>query len=589
MSTILRLDRVTKAFGSTTVLNDVSALINAGEHTGIIGANGVGKSTLLKIIAGELNADSGEIGIAPDVQIGYLAQTLKLLANSHYTLSDLIDEMLAHIRQLERQMRALEAQMATAEGDSLEDALTAYGEVASRYEAMGGYEIDARIDAVFTGLGVAHLARARPLATLSGGEGTRAALALLLVRAPDVLLLDEPTNHLDVDALVWLESYLAEYRGTALIVSHDREFLNKTVTAILEIEEHTRSAVRYTGNYDAYHTAKQQARRRWEEEYARQQDEIKALRHELKEGGHRNSNYRAHGDGDKLIRNIKIATHEATVSRRVRDAEARLARILSDPVPKPPQPLRFEAGAFSIGIEPHPLAPSPIERGKRAQRARGEMVSRAPLVLRAEGISKSYDGRVILRDFDLEVRHGARIAIVGANGAGKSTLLRILAGVEAPDSGTVRIASSVRVGYMAQHDESAGAGCILHPPPSVRFGAGYILPLHRTLYEAFADGLAGTAKDLMNQLLWTGLFRYDDVHVRVGDLSAGQRRKLTLARLMVTQPDVLLLDEPTNHLSFDVLEELEVALRLYTGTVIAASHDRRFLAGFGGETIKMRA
>ncbi|MDX2139046.1 MAG: ABC-F family ATP-binding cassette domain-containing protein [Chloroflexota bacterium] len=573
MSTILRLDRVAKSYGATPVLTDITTLVNTGEHIGIVGANGVGKSTLLKIIMGEIKPDSGTVVFAPQVQVGYLAQTLKLLDNAHNTLADLIDDALTDVRQLEAQMRALEAQMAEVTGDTLAVLLAAYGDVASRYEALGGYEIDARIAEVFAGLGVDHLARSRPLATLSGGEGTRAALALLLLRAPDVLLLDEPTNHLDVHALAWLEGYLADYRGTALIVSHDREFLNKTVNGILEIDEHTRACVRYAGNYDAYHTAKQQARRRWEDDYFRQQEEIKALRHEIKEGGQRNSNYRAHSDGDKLIRNAKIATHEATVSRRVRDAEARLARLLSDPIPKPPQPLRFEAGSFSIAIEADTLTPSPRERGKRAQRAGGEAVSRAPLVLRADGLCKAYDGRVILRDFNLDVPHGARIAIVGANGTGKSTLLRLLAGDEMPDAGRVRVSPSVRLGYMAQQDEFVGAG--------------HVLPTQPTLYEAFADGLIGSEKDLMNQLLWTGLFRYDDVQTQVGDLSAGQRRKLTLARLMVTQPDVLLLDEPTNHLSFDVLEELEAALRAFPGTVIAASHDRRFLAGFGGEGVVM--
>jgi macrolide transport system ATP-binding/permease protein len=570
MSTILQLEHISKSYGFNTVLDDVSFHLNSGERIGIVGANGVGKSTLLKIITGAVTADSGSATIAPAARVGYLAQTLP--PDDALTIADLIDRAMSETRQLEAHMRQLEGMMAHAGGAALDEALTAYGDATERYEALGGYEIDARLEAIFTGLGVAHLERERRLASLSGGEGTRLMLALTLVQAPDLLLLDEPTNHLDAAALAWLEGYLASvasphpqplsrtrstarrggFSGSALIVSHDREFLNRTVSAIIEIDEHTRGARRYAGNYDAYRAAKAQERKRWEADYAAQQDEMRALRIEIKQGAHQNTNYRAHTDNDKFVRNIKIDTHAATVSRRIRDAEVRLERLLADPIPKPPTPLAFEAD-----FDPTTVGSS--------------------LPLRAHDIRKAYGERVLFSDIDLDVRHGDRIAITGANGAGKSTLLRILAGVIAADGGSVRVAPDVRLGYLPQETDN------LTPLPLARLHSnGEGATDAKSLFEAYAEGLDSTPKDLMNDLVRSGLFRYDDTFTRVGDLSAGQRRKLQLARLMAERANVLLLDEPTNHLSPDVLEELEAALRDFPGAVIAVSHDRRFLAGFGG-------
>lgn len=557
MSTILQLNAISKSYGFNTVLNDVSFHVNSGERIGIVGANGVGKSTLLKIITGTVTADSGSHRVAPAVRVGYLAQSLP--PDDALTIADLIHRAFAEARLLEAQMRQLEGVMTHASGAALDSALADYGDAAERYEAMGGYDMEARLAFIFDGLGVAHLAQDRRLASLSGGEGTRLMLALTLAQSPDLLLLDEPTNHLDAAALAWLEDYLSSsvgtrysasvptqqsFRGSALIVSHDREFLNRTVSAIIEIDEHTRGARRYTGSYDDYRTAKAQERRRWEADYAAQQEEIKALRIEIKQGAHQNTNYRAHTDNDKFVRNIKIDTHAATVSRRIRDAEVRLERLLADPIPKPPAPLTFDAD-----FDPALLG------------------SQTPL--RAHAVGKGYGERTLFCDVDLDVRHGDRVAITGANGAGKSTLLRILAGVIAPDDGSVRITPGVHIGYLPQETEMNEADNGL------------------TLFDAYTDGLDGTPKDLMNDLVRSGLFRYDDTFTRVRDLSAGQRRKLQLARLMATHANLLLLDEPTNHLSPDVLEELEAALRDFPGAAVAVSHDRRFLAGFGGREMRI--
>jgi macrolide transport system ATP-binding/permease protein len=532
---ILSIAHLTKYYDSQRVLHDLSFHINDGEHVGIVGANGVGKSTLLKIITGEVRADSCVISLRDGVQIGYLAQTQP--TGGDMTLQGWIDSSLAHITALEAQMRQFEHAMAAGDGAALD----AYGEVAQRFEAAGGYDLDARIDIIFAGLGVAVLDRAQPTASLSGGESTRVGLALLLLRAPDVLLLDEPTNHLDVHALEWLEGYLRAYRGAALIVSHDREFLNRTVKTIIEIDEHTRGARRYAGSYDAYRVQKAQERTAWERDYAAQQDEIKALRIEIKQGAHRNNNYRPQTDGDKIARNARIANHESTVGKRVRDAETRLDHLLRDPIPKPPQPLHFDPD-----FDPE--------------------LATSRFVLRAEGIHKSYGGRAILRDVSFEVANGARIAITGTNGAGKSTLLRILAGVEAADAGSIRLAPTVQIGYMPQEEPSM-AGSVV---------------------EVFGGSLNGTPKEIMNRLIWTGLFRYDEVETAAATLSVGARRKLTLARLMASRANLLLLDEPTNHLSPDVLEELEAALRVFPGTIMAISHDRRFLRDFRGEQWDVR-
>jgi macrolide transport system ATP-binding/permease protein len=521
---------LTKYFSSRCILNALTFQIQHGERAGVVGANGVGKSTLLRIIAGDLDADSGTSVVSDGITIGYLAQVQSY--DNSYTLQDWINQSLAELRSLESRMRELES--AIAGGDC--EALDEYGEIVTRFEAAGGYDIDTQISFVFSGLGISHLSRERLLGSLSGGERARVALGLLLLRAPQLLLLDEPTNHLDWSALKWLESYLRGFRGSVLIVSHDRHFLKQSVNCILEIDEHTHSIRRYPGDYDAYREQKRTERVRWEADYAAQQEEIRSLQLMLKEGAKRNSNYRAPSDGDKILRNARIESHESTVSRRVRDAAARLERLLREPIPKPPKPLEFDAD----------FAPALLT---------------SRFAIRAEAVCKAYEGNTILREISLEVANGSHIVITGRNGAGKSTLLRILAGIETADSGVVRTAPGARPGYLPQEEPLAEG----------------------TVYEAFAASREGTPREIMNRLLWTGLFRHHEVNTRICDLSAGQRRKVSVARLMASGANLLLLDEPTNHLSMDVLEELEAALRAFRGTIIAISHDRRFLSSFPSE------
>ena len=526
---------VTKSYGYHHVLNGVSLIVNHGERIGLVGANGVGKSTLLKIIVGDVESDGGSIHIPADHQVGYLPQQIVYDG----TIQQMMDEAQAHLHQLEAHLRTLEDQMAEG-GEHLDDVLLAYGDALEAFERYGGYEMENRVDVVLHGLNIEHLARDRMVETLSGGEKSRMMLAALLLRAPDILLLDEPTNHLDFATIAWLESYLSAYRGGVLMVSHDRHFLNRTVNAIVEIDEHTRKAKRYSGNYDAYLLAKAQERRKWEYDFHQQQEEIKALRHEIKVGARQNLNDRKHirTDGDKFLRNFKKAGHEHTVSRKVNAAEEKLKRIEADPIPRPPDDLRFESD----------FSPE-VFRG------------RSPL--RIEHLCKAYDGRVILDDLSTILTAQSRIVLVGENGAGKSTLLKILMGIESPDAGTFQFSSSVQVGYLSQE---RGA-----------------LDPDMTLFEAYQNGLEQSEQQLKAILLGSGIFRYDDLDKRVRELSSGQERKVQIARLMASRANFLILDEPTNDVSFDVLEGLESALQSFPGPIIAASHDRRFIENFGGE------
>jgi len=535
--TVLQTQNISKSYGIHPVLQGVSFLLNAGERIGLVGANGVGKSTLLKIIAGQVEPDGGSVQVRTGARVGYLAQRIDHVHGR--TVAEFITEALADLHAMEARMRELEAQMAATDAhpDHLEAIMAEYSDLLDAFDRQGGYEMENRTAAVLDGLQISHISQQRDLATLSGGEKSRFALAGLLLGAPDLLVLDEPTNHLDFAMLTWLEETIRDYRGAVAIVSHDRTFLNRTVNSIVELDEHTRTARHYTGDYDAYLLAKAHERRRWERDYAQQQDEIKDLQYTVKVGARSNRNYRAHGDGDKMLRNAKIAKHESTVAKRIRAAEERLNRILADPIPQPPEDLQFEAD----------FNPKMFE-------------GRVPVSV--DGVCKQYGGQSVLKDVSFALHATSRVVLVGANGAGKSTLIRILMGIEAADSGHVQISPAVRVGYLDQE------GRHLHPA--------------MTVFEAYSHGLDDDEQRLKAILLNAGLFRFEDFDKRVGDLSSGQRRKVQIGRLMAGGYNLLMLDEPTNDVSFDVVEGLEDALVAFPGPIIAASHDRRFIQRFGG-------
>ena len=533
---LLSVTNISKSYGSVTVLREVTLSVAVGERVGLVGANGAGKTTLLRILLGHEQPDSGSVRLGPSVELGYLPQTTPTFEG--HTLDDLIRESAGGLRRLERRMRELESAMASPGGASPE-ALDEYGHVATRFADQGGYELDHRVEQVLAGLRLDYLPRDRDLATLSGGEKARVGLAALLMRSADLLLLDEPTSHLDAPTLGWLEAYVRECgRGRgALVVSHDRQFLNATVSRIVEIQEWTHTAQSYEGDYDQYAAAKAAERAKWDDDFARQQEEIKELRRRIRESARQVAHNRQPRASDKMAYKFFGGRVDATISRNVRAAEERIARLEADPIPKPPKLMRF----------------SP----------RLDAAPEASVVFTAEGISKRLGGREILRGVSCSLRAGARVAVVGPNGSGKTTLLRLLLGEDAPDSGTIRRSPGARFGYLAQ--ESAP------------------IDPERTVFEAYREGLTGPESTLVAALLGNGLFRLEDVTKRVGQLSAGQRRKLDIARLVALRPSALLLDEPTNYISLDVLEALEAAALAFPGPVLVVTHDRWFLRRFGGE------
>ena len=534
-TTLLTVQNLSKAYGDQQVLNQVSLTLAAGQKVGLVGANGVGKSTLLKIIVGEVAPDGGAWWVAPGADIGYLPQALAAAGDQR--IAEFIDAALGSLRQIEQRLRTLEEAMAQP-SDDLPALLAEYGALNDEFDRRGGYDLEHRTAEVFAGLAIEHLGLARRVASLSGGEKARVGLAPLLLRAADLLLLDEPTNHLDVATLAWLEGYLQRFTGGLLAVSHDRHFLSQTVSTIVELDEQTKEATVYSGSYDFYAQMKAQARARWEADYAAQQEEIWELRRAIKSDARQVAHNRPPRDGDKFLIGFKKGRIADAISRNVRSAEEKLRRLEENPIPKPPKPL-----AINPEFDPQALT------------------SKTPLVV--EGVSKRFGERIVLDGVSCAVMPDSRIVIMGANGAGKTTLLRIMAGVEQPDRGAVSVAGSVVVGYLDQEQET--------------------LEEEGTLFDAYREGRTGDWEEIKAELLQYGLFTWPDLLKPVKTLSVGQKRKLQLARLMARRANLLLLDEPTNHISLDVLEEFEAALLRFPGPIVAISHDRRFIERFARE------
>jgi macrolide transport system ATP-binding/permease protein len=536
---LLSIQGLSRAYGSIAVLDAVSFVLNAGERVGVVGANGAGKSTLLRLLVGEDTPDAGVITSAPAAAIGYLPQS-QPSERADRTIAEAIRDAVGHLRQQEARMRELEAAMAAAVAeDKLPALLEEYGMVASRFQEGGGYELDHRIDAVLAGLRMDHLARTRRVASLSGGERARLGLAALLLRSPDVLLLDEPTNHLDIAALEWLEAYLARYTGGVLVVSHDRQFLDRTVNRIFEIDDNSHQLKRYEGDYSAYAQAKLAERAQWEEDYERQQEEIAALRRRMRETarlvGHPN---RQPHDNDKFANHFFEERVQTTIQRNVRTAAELLRRIEADPIPKPPKPVRFNPRFDAQAL-------------------------RSSQVIHLADVRKRLGSREVLRGVSATVGPRARVVLTGPNGAGKTTLLRLILRLEVPDAGEARVAPGARLGYLPQEPALAD--------------------LNQSVLQAYSQGLVGYEATFVAGLIGHGFFRLEDLDKSVGHLSSGQRRKLEIARLIAAEPNVLLLDEPTNYVSLDVLEAFETAVRAFPGPIVAVSHDRWFIQRFGGE------
>jgi macrolide transport system ATP-binding/permease protein len=515
----VQLSDVTKRYDDRIVLDRVSLSVRPGERIGVVGDNGSGKSTLLKLLAGLEAPDNGGVTVESPGGTGHLAQTLDLPGTA--TVGAAIDLALADVRALEEAIRTAEAALHRT-GD-----LEGYAALLAAYEARGGADADRRVDSVLRRLGDREpLDRARPLGTLSGGRRSRLALAATLAADPELLLLDEPTNDLDDEAVGWLEERLLAHRGTVVAVTHDRAFLDRVTTAVVEVARETRSVHRYGNGYGGHLAGRAADRARREQEYAQWRAET--------------ARYAALADGgiDRLAaipRKAPAAFSGAGAFRarsrahgamgRIRAAREQLRRLAEQPVPKPPEPLRFTAR---------------IEGRAAAVELAGVRV----------------DGRLRLDALRLEP--GERLLVTGPNGAGKTTLLRLLAGGLTPDAGTVR--TPARVGMLAQDTA---------PPDDPR-----------TLAAAFGAGRE-------EELLALGLFAECDLGTPVRCLSTGQRRKLELARLVTAPADLLLLDEPTNHLAPGLVEEMEAALARYAGTLVVVSHDRRLRAGFAGRRLEL--
>ncbi len=526
---MLQVRDISKRFGDAVVLDQISFNLNPGERAGLIGPNGSGKTTLLRIVNGEVACDRGSVQLAPaSLRVGYLPQALVWPAGA--TVGDVLRAADGEREAAEGRLVGLAEAVAQAQGDALQKALGEYDRALAEYQALGGDRLRADADAVLAGLGMAEVTQDRPVQALSGGQKTRLGLARLLLTEPDLLLLDEPTNHLDISALGWLEEYLAAYRGAVLIISHDRAFLDRTVTRILALDDATHRLREYAGSYTDYalmldrELDKQWASYR-EQQARAAQLEASIVKLDRKARGIEKETIAFH------YRKIaKDLARHATVQKR------RLERMLEseDVVDKP-------SLAWKMKLE---FADTP-RSGQD--------------VLVVSNLSMGFGPRRLFDDVNLHLRFGERAALIGANGSGKTTLLRCIAGQLQPWSGEIRLGRGVRLGYMAQEQETLDATAT--PLEAVRS----VAPLDET-----------EARGFLHYFLFAG----DEVFVPVGRLSFGERTRLALAMLAVRGCNFLLLDEPINHLDIPSRESFERAMARFEGTVLAVVHDRYFIERF---------
>lgn len=514
---LVRIEQVARFYGARKLFGPLDLTIEAGDRIGFIGRNGTGKTSLLRLIAGVDTPDEGRIHRAARAQIGYLAQEAGLPAGD--TPYEIVLGALQHLTALAQEMRHIEAEMAAGgEGDAMDAAMARYATVSERFERQGGYEADAKVRAGLLGLGLAETDLHRPVATLSGGQRARAALARLLVAEPDLLILDEPTNHLDLEATQWLEQFLRTYAGSLLVVSHDRYFLDAVTNRIWELDE-VEGVTAYRGNYTAAQAQREANRERRLREYEAQQAEIERL--------------------EEYVRRYKAGNRSTMAKSR----EKRLARMERAQRPA-------EEGA---GMR---LAFAPPARGSRE-------------VVRLEAVTHQYDGgQPVLVEFGATLERGDRIGILGPNGSGKSTLLQLVSGRMQPSRGAVFHGRDIHVGYYAQEIEDFDPGhAVIDEILSVR---------HMTTPEA-------------RSYLARFLFRGDEVFKSVRVLSGGEKRRLMLAKLLLSPANLLCLDEPTNHLDISAREALEESLQTYEGTLVLVTHDRYFLSQLATKLIVLTA
>jgi len=503
---ILSCQNINKSFGTNKILEQVSFHIEEREKTALVGANGTGKSTLLKIIAGQMSLDSGEITIAKTKTMGYLEQHQEMFENR--SIYEELLEIKRPIIELEERIRETEAAMKQAAGSELESLLSSYTRMSHDFEMQNGYTYKSEVIGILKGLGFAAKDFSKPASALSGGQKTRVALGKLLLLKPDILLLDEPTNHLDMDSIAWLENFLLHYDGAIIIVSHDRYFLDKVVTKVLSLEFTKLST--YTGNYTAYAEKREMIRNSQLKAYLNQQRELK---HQ-----------------EDVITKLRSFNREKSIRR----AESRGKMIEKmDRLEKPQE----ASDEMRITLEPAVVSGNDV--------------------LYVEGLSKSYPNLTLFTDLSFDIKKGERVAIIGPNGAGKTTILKLLNHVIQPDAGSIQTGSNVYIGYYDQEHQ------ILHP--------------EKTVFDEISDTYPSLTGTRIRNILAAFLFTGDDVFQRIETLSGGERGRVSLAKLMLSNANFLILDEPTNHLDIVSREILENALNHYTGTVLYVSHDRYFI------------
>lgn len=503
---ILSCQNISKAFVENQVLKNVSFHIEDHEKVAIVGINGAGKTTLLRIIVGEMTPDDGQVVLAKDKTLGYLAQN-STVDTSHTIYEELLS-VKADLLRLEEKIRECENNMKHADGDALEDLMKQYTSLTHAFETGGGYLYRSELVGVLKGLGFTEDEFSKPVATLSGGQKTRVALGRLLLQNPDLIILDEPTNHLDMNSIAWLETYLLNYKGAVLIVSHDRYFLDRIAGKVIEIDQS--KATTFMGNYSDYAVKKEQLRVAAWNAYMNQQREIK---HQ-----------------EEVIEKLKSFNREKSIKR----AESREKMLDKIEVIEKPSEVRTD---MKLTLTPRILSGNDV--------------------LTVEHLAKSFDSHKLFTDVNFEIKRGEHVAIIGDNGSGKTTLLKILNGLVPADQGTFRLGSNVEIGYYDQEH--------------------HVLHSEKTLFEEISDDYPYLNNTQIRNVLAAFLFTGEDVFKRISDLSGGERGRVSLAKLVLSNANFLILDEPTNHLDIMSKEILEDALNGYEGTILYVSHDRYFI------------
>ena len=515
---VLACNNISKSFGIDEIIKNASFHIEEREKVAIVGINGAGKTTLLRIIMGEYQADSGEVIIAKDRTIGYLAQHQKLSGDN--TIYDELMSVKKDIIELEQKIRRLELEMHSKEGIELETVMEAYSKSTHQFELQNGYAYKSEVVGVLKGLGFDESDFEKKMNTLSGGQKTRVALGRLLLSKPDIIMLDEPTNHLDMNSIAWLENYLVNYDGSVIIVAHDRYFLDKVVTKVIEVERGTVSV--FSGNYSDYAAKKKQLMDAKLKEYYNQQRDIK---HQ-----------------EEVIAKLKSFNREKSIKR----AESR--EKLLDKIEVIDKPIT-EQETMHFKLEP-------------AKESGNDVLS-------VEGLSKAFGGNRLFDNVSFEIKKGEKVALIGNNGTGKTTILKIINHIIDADAGKVKLGANVEIGYYDQEHN--------------------VLHMDKTAFDEIGDAYPDMTNTQIRNMLACFLFTGDDVFKKISDLSGGERGRVSLAKLMLSNANFLILDEPTNHLDIMSKEILESALNRYTGTVLYVSHDRYFINKTAGRIIELSA